>query len=71
MTTITTCRKQCAGGHTCGCNGAVPHTLHICRNPHCPCHTAEAYGDELTRGRRGDVYVPAGTLLVERKAVGE
>lgn len=72
MTTISACRHECRGGARCGCNGSVPHELHICRNPHCPCHDArDGYGLELAHGKRGDVYVPAGALLVERKGAGK
>ena len=69
MTAAAKCPCECTEHHACGCNGAVPHTLHICRNPKCPCHTA-AYRMELTHdgsGRR--YYVPQGARLVVRKPV--
>lgn len=62
MTATCSCHKQCAGGDKCGCNGAIPHTLHICRNPHCVCHTAAGYGLEPVQG----VYVPEGAALVRK-----
>jgi hypothetical protein len=66
MAPTSTCHHQCNGGEKCGCNGAIPHKIHICRNPHCACHTArEGYGLELARGKREYVYVPVGALLVE------
>ncbi len=70
MTATCSCHKQCAGGDKCGCNGAVPHELHICRNPRCPCHTA-TYRMELTHDEAGrEYYVPQGARLVRKvKAV--
>lgn len=62
MMTATKCQHDCAGNHACGCNGAVKHTLHICRNPHCVCHTAHGYGLEPVQG----VYVPEGAALVRK-----
>ena len=37
------CRKTCAGGRRCCCNGRS-HTQHICSSPDCRCHAAESYG---------------------------
>lgn len=72
MTATCSCHKQCAGGDKCGCNGAVPHTLHICRNPHCECHRAAGYGLVKTVLRNGnEVYaegapsLPAGLRVLE------
>jgi len=38
-----TCRQHCPGGTQCCLNANVPHTLHICGNPHCTCHYRERY----------------------------
>lgn len=37
------CQHQCPGGAQCGCRGDIRHTLHVCCNEHCPCHSQEAY----------------------------
>lgn len=37
------CACTCPGGHGCCLNAGVPHTLHICGAPDCPCHSAQRY----------------------------
>lgn len=37
------CRHICAHGTPCCLNGAWPHTLHVCHDPHCPCHAQRRY----------------------------
>lgn len=37
------CAHNCPGGSHCDLDSTVPHTLHICRDPHCPCHSRERY----------------------------
>ena len=67
-TTGTPCKVPCAGGNACICNDTPAHTLHVCKDKACPCHTA-AYRVEVVEdgsGRR--YYVPQGARLV-RKAV--
>ena len=57
-TTGTPCKVPCAGG-PCICNSVDhPHTLHVCKDKACVCHTA-AYRVEVVEdgsGRR--FYVP-------------
>ena len=69
MTATCVCRHQCAGGDKCSCNGAVPHTLHICRNPKCPCHTAAYHMDLVTDSAGREFYIPTGARLAPRKPV--
>ncbi len=62
MAVTAKCQHKCSGDHACGCNGAIKHTLHICRNPHCVCHTAHSYGLEPVQG----VYIHEGAALVRK-----
>lgn len=38
-----TCRRTCPNGCECCLNANIPHTLHICHDPTCPCHSALRY----------------------------
>ena len=54
------CPHSCRGGHDCVCErvyGQAHHTHHICDDPACICHAAEAYGLALTS--RGGVLLYA------------
>ncbi len=46
LTLVYPCRKSCPGGNHCYCNGDVIHTLHICSDEGCYCHTKERYAKE-------------------------
>ena len=37
------CRNQCPRSQPCCCNGDVRHTLHICNDATCACHSRERY----------------------------
>ena len=37
------CLGKCPGGQPCDCDGGVEHTLHICRDEKCRCHSRERY----------------------------
>lgn len=47
----TRCKRTCPGGNPCCCRAhdsagkPLNHTLHICTNPHCICHSAQRYLD--------------------------
>jgi len=61
------CSAKCTGGADCRCNGAVPHTLHLCHDKTCVCHTARRYGVELVHDGAGrEYYVPTGARLVRK-----
>ena len=61
------CLSKCTGGADCRCNGAVPHTLHLCHDKTCVCHTARRYGVELVHDGAGrEFYVPTGARLVRK-----
>ena len=58
MTAAAKCPCECTEHHARGCNGAVPHTLHICRNPKCPVsHGGVSHGTDARRHGR-EFYVP-------------
>ena len=73
------CRATCPQGAPCACSDAA-HTLHVCANERCRCHSAERYaqdGRHVTRSlsafSRGGVTViidgtgvGAGWIVVER-----
>lgn len=49
------CRAKAPCGHRC-CEGSVKHTLHICKEPDCLCHSRERYerkdaGSEVHRDK--------------------
>ena len=58
MAITAKCNHKCAGGKDCTCNGLMPHAHHICRDPACRCHNAEAYGLEAVTVQHQAVYVP-------------
>jgi hypothetical protein len=61
------CQHKCKGNHKCGCDGNQEHTLHICRDERCECHTAAGYHMEQVYDRNGArLYVPMGARLVAR-----
>ena len=35
--------RRCPDGGDCCLNPAVPHSLHICNEPACPCHSEARY----------------------------
>lgn len=37
------CRAKAPCGGRCCCEGSVKHTLHICKEPDCMCHSRERY----------------------------
>lgn len=37
------CQYRCPDGGDCCLNPAVPHNLHICNEPECPCHSQARY----------------------------
>lgn len=39
------CRSKCPGGRPCECDGK-PHTMHICRDERCWCHSRQRYEEE-------------------------
>lgn len=39
------CGKQCPHGSACCLNGSIPHTLHVCSSPSCPCHGSARYAE--------------------------
>lgn len=41
--TAERCKHQCPEGQPCCLRGNVPHTLHVCSNPLCPCHQRDRY----------------------------
>ena len=67
------CGHKCPGGSRCTCNGSVVHTLHICSNRDCCCHSAARYAGTLPVIDVGDVD-PLGmhwrAARVVREAVG-
>lgn len=58
MAVTAKCTCKCPGGHECTCNGLHTHEHHICKEPACICHTAEAYGLEAVTVQHQAVYVP-------------
>lgn len=46
------CQHRCPVGSPCTLepNG---HVLHVCNNPHCPCHSKERYAEEAWRRSAG------------------
>lgn len=55
------CAEHCTDGHACGLRADVPHTLHICTNPRCPCHSRSRYQPgwaEPERNGRAKDYTP-------------
>ena len=49
--TTVACREQCPGGRRCYCNGKIRHSLHICADSRCICHSRARY-----EGRVGEAY---------------
>ena len=37
------CRAKAPCGHRYCCEGSVTHTLHICKEPDCLCHSRQRY----------------------------
>lgn len=47
------CKHKCPGGYTCTCDADNGHTLHICRNVDCWCHSQDRYlGRKYSESRR-------------------
>jgi hypothetical protein len=64
--TVTPCKVKCAGGGDCICNNTPghPHTLHVCRDPDCACHTAAYHMEQVTDRNGKRLYIPTGARLV-------
>lgn len=37
------CRHACPGSQPCDLDGRIAHTLHLCRDSQCECHSRERY----------------------------
>lgn len=44
------CKGVCPQGSACCLRGDVPHSLHVCRNQRCHCHSVERYEGERKKG---------------------
>lgn len=51
--TYKPCKEFCPDGHKCVLRSNVPHTMHLCSNPNCYCHTQRRYIVERTQRERG------------------
>lgn len=40
---VRECQGYCSHNNFCTLNPTIPHKLHICGNPDCPCHSRERY----------------------------
>lgn len=65
----TPCETLCGGGNPCVCNcdPAHPHTLHVCKDKTCVCHTAAYHMEPVEDGSGRRFYVPQGARLVVRE----
>jgi hypothetical protein len=68
--TVTPCKVKCDGGNACICNNtpAHPHTMHVCKDSGCECHTAAYHVDKVHDRNGREFYVPTGARLVAPKA---